>query len=128
MKNLKLAALIVIVVVISVLNMKVSLCTQKSIKELVLSMYSWSGKFPDDPFEGEGPGYELKNVIAYYHYLVLREAFELEGEKFYEVVKIPTTEIECNGTGDIPCTAGVYHGEYDDVEIMSQKELEGLDI
>ena len=123
----RFVVLAVVFIKISVYNLKISLQKQQGINEFVLSMYSWSGVFPEDPFEGEGPGRKSRKVRNVYEYIVNGIAFELDGERFFYVSKTPTTIVICSGTGQIPCVSGNYQGDINSV-IMSEKELKDVGV
>ena len=128
MKHLwKWGVLTIVIVVVSAQNVRVDLYTRQCVEELMLSTNSWSDEFPGDPFDGEGPGCQSKDTENSYVYAVQKEEFQIEGERFFSVLKIPTTEVTCCGIGQVPCTFGFYFSDgY--IEIMSEEELDKLGI
>lgn len=117
-------ALVMVVFAVVVVNVMLALDASRlynfaKVSLATVEAYGNYENFPEDPFPDSGGKAERKVTSNYYEYSYMY-AYEIGSTKYYYQYRIPTTEIDCPGRGEVTCARTIIYGTpiYDGITEM----------
>ena len=117
-------ALVMVVFAVVVVNVMLALdvsCLDNFAKVSLATVEAYVNyeNFPEDPFPDSGGKAERKVTSNYYEYSYTY-AYEIGLTKYYYKYRVPMTEIDCPGRGEVTCTRTIVSGTpiYDGITEM----------
>lgn len=107
-------ALVMVVFAVVVVNVMLALdvsCLDNFAKVSLATVEAYGNyeNFPEDPFPDSGGKAERKVTSNYYEYSYTY-AYEIGLTKYYYKYRVPMTEIDCPGRGEVTCTRTIVSG------------------
>ncbi len=125
LKNKCLVLLTVVMCVFTIQNVIVVLRSQKLSDLSVNLIHACGESFPEIPDMGGGFRVRVKYSLNYYTY-TYSFFFQQNGVNYYNTSKIPTTQVVCDGNGEVNCVPMTDYGLPEYVGVLSEQQLREL--